>query len=467
MGINNPIPRSLAKEAKKGAKILASFIKPNQFFGADSVIPPEILAHAKGLAIITVLKAGFLFSGRAGSGIIVARLPDGSWSAPSAIVTAGAGVGGQIGAELTDFVFILNTRAAVESFSQAGSITLGGNVSLAAGPIGRNAEAAGSASLKSVAAVFSYAKTKGLFAGVSLEGSVLIERRDANRAFYGGNCTAKQILSGRVDPPPACDPLFMVLESRAFQGRRSEYDDFNDEFYDDIPDEFSDSSSGGRGSRRSSRRNRDYDEYDDNNNNGSGAAYESDLYEPSSHDSRTQRSALGREASWEDDVYDRPQQARGNNSSRRVRRNNADDNDDFGSNSARRQFRSTYSDNPGRPAAPKPDYGLQSPRQGSNSRNSNNRHNDDYDDDAPRRYDTERRMDREREVLRRQEAESQQGGVKAVALYTFDGEQDGDLPFKKGDVLTIVKKSESTDDWWTGRIAGKEGIFPANYVELV
>lgn len=166
---------------RKAARILASFVKPNQLLGQDSVIPPEVLRNAHGLAIITQLKAGFLFSGRAGSGVIVSRLSDGSWSAPSALVTAGAGVGGQIGAELTDFVFILNDQAAVDTFSHAGSITLGGNISIAAGPLGRNAEVAGSASRSSVAAIFSYSKTKGLFAGVSLEGSVLVERRDANR----------------------------------------------------------------------------------------------------------------------------------------------------------------------------------------------------------------------------------------------------------------------------------------------
>ena len=82
-----------------------------------------------------------LISAFFGSGIVVARLADGGWSAPSAIATAGAGFGGQIGFELTDFVFILNDAAAVRSFSQAGSITLGGNVSIAAGPVGRNAEA--------------------------------------------------------------------------------------------------------------------------------------------------------------------------------------------------------------------------------------------------------------------------------------------------------------------------------------
>ncbi|KAI5287933.1 Protein ysc84, partial [Ascosphaera atra] len=85
-----------------------------------------------GLAILTVVKAGFLGSARFGSGIIVSRLRDGGWSAPSAIATVGGGFGGQIGLELTDFVFILNDYAAVRTFARAGSITLGGNVSLAA-----------------------------------------------------------------------------------------------------------------------------------------------------------------------------------------------------------------------------------------------------------------------------------------------------------------------------------------------
>lgn len=129
---------------------------------------------------------------------MVARLSDGSWSAPSAVATAGGGFGGQIGFELTDFVFILNDYAAVRAFSQAASVTLGGNVSIAAGPVGRNAEAAGAASLKGVAGVFAYSKTKGLFAGVSLEGSVLIERRDANEKMYGGRITARQLLEGGV-----------------------------------------------------------------------------------------------------------------------------------------------------------------------------------------------------------------------------------------------------------------------------
>ncbi|KAK9353314.1 hypothetical protein V1505DRAFT_244050 [Lipomyces doorenjongii] len=418
VGINSPIPSSLKSECKKSARILSSFIKPNQVLGMDTVIPPSVLANAKGLAIITVLKAGFLFSGRAGSGIVIARLPDGTWSAPSAIVTAGAGVGGQIGAELTDFVMILNTRAAVESFSQLGSITLGGNISIAAGPIGRNAEASGSASLKSVAAIFSYSKTRGLFAGVSLEGSALIERRDANRKFYGGNVTAKQLLSGTVDPPAGADPLLRVLDSRVFRGNFSSV--YDDDIYNDIPtygDDDDDLDSVDSRDRRnygssSSSRSRS------GSYAGNGGRSRYDEEDDNYDDRRQSARRSGGRSTWEDNVYDRESSGR--------RRG-----------SVRNQFESTYSDRPTRPTAPKPDFG------GGSSRVGGRR--DDYDDAPPRRP----------------------RGSQAVALYTFEGEQDGDLGFRKGDMITIVKKSNSKDDWWTGRRDGREGIFPANYVELV
>ena len=93
---------------------------------------------------------------------------------------------------------------AVKTFAQVGSITLGGNVSIAAGPVGRNAEAAGAASLKSVSGIFAYSKTKGLFAGVSLEGSVLIERRDANEKLWADEKSKRKaaaafVVVGHVD----------------------------------------------------------------------------------------------------------------------------------------------------------------------------------------------------------------------------------------------------------------------------
>ncbi len=105
----------------------------------DRAIPDRVLRDAKGLAILTVTKAGFIGSGRGGSGIVVARTGKG-WSGPSAIGTGGIGVGFQAGVEITEFVIVLNTQEAVDAFSKGGNVTLGGNLSAAAGPVGRTAE---------------------------------------------------------------------------------------------------------------------------------------------------------------------------------------------------------------------------------------------------------------------------------------------------------------------------------------
>ncbi|PYH91061.1 DUF500-domain-containing protein [Aspergillus ellipticus CBS 707.79] len=409
LGIHNPLPSSLGSECKKVGKILASFVDPQQAFGPDKVIPPEILAGAKGLAVLTVLKAGFLGSARFGSGIVVARLADGSWSAPSAIATAGAGFGGQIGFELTDFVFILNDAAAVRTFSQVGTLTLGGNVSIAAGPVGRNAEAAGAASTKGVAAVFSYSKTKGLFAGVSLEGSMLVERKDANEKMYNSRVSARQLLSGTIRPPPAADALLRVLNSRAFYGNaRGEamYNDIPvyDDSHDDVVWEGRRGDAYGEGQRR-----------DRSARNGSG----SDDYE--------YRDRPRRANTWADDIYDRPAGGLNRSSTTRSSARNDIYESSYNrsrSNTAPIEEDYVYSDRkPTRPTAPKPTFGQ---RTGA----------------AP--------------ALRQDQA---------IALYTFDADQEGDLGFKKGDIITILKRTEKKEDWWTGRIGDRVGIFPSNYVD--
>ncbi|KAG5945455.1 hypothetical protein E4U53_006703 [Claviceps sorghi] len=413
MGLNNPLPASLKSECKKCGKILTSFVNPRQAFGPDKVIPPSILSNAKGFAIITILKAGFLGSGRVGSGLVVARLPNGSWSAPSAIAAAGGGFGGQIGLEITDFVFVLNDANAVKTFAQMGSITLGGNVSLAAGPVGRNAEAAGAASLKSVSGIFSYSKTKGLFAGVSLEGMAIIERRDANEKLYGTRYTAMQLLTGSVRPPPAADSLMMVLNSRVFSGMRigSTTDDV---MYNDMPiyDEHRDDVvwDGRRGNA--------YGEGPRRDANGSGGVGANELGRAS------------RSSTWRDDVYD-PQgsntplrtntvsEGRGtatnNNRNSYSNGNYNGNNNNNGSGSSEKRI------GPGRPTAPKPKFG------------------------------------------------AGEAGIKhneAVALFNFDADQPGDLGFRKGEIITILKKTDSDNDWWTGRIGSRHGIFPSNYVKL-
>lgn len=212
--VNTPIPHSLKSEAKKAAKILQEFTVPTAKAGPDKLIPSGILLKAKGLAILTVVKAGFLVTARAGSGIVIAKLNDdlfeAEWSAPSAIGIAGLGGGFEIGAEVTDFVILLMSRSSVEAFSKGGNLTLGGNFSIAAGPLGRNIEA--DVAVRSPAAIYTYSKTKGLFAGISIEGSALIERKDANKKFYGQDIRAHQILNGDVDPPMECMPLYKILE---------------------------------------------------------------------------------------------------------------------------------------------------------------------------------------------------------------------------------------------------------------
>jgi SH3 domain-containing YSC84-like protein 1 len=175
----------------------------------EKAIPQAVLKDARGLAIMTVIKAGFGISGRGGKGVVVARLRNG-WSGPSAIGTGGAGFGLQIGAEVTEFVMILNTDEAVKAFSRDANVTLGGGISVAAGPIGRHVEAA----ITPVAAVYTYSQSQGLFAGISLEGTVIGTRNEANAAYYGRPVTAEEILSGKVAPPPRAKRLLQVLASQ-------------------------------------------------------------------------------------------------------------------------------------------------------------------------------------------------------------------------------------------------------------
>lgn len=169
-------------------------------------IPPAVMRAAKGLAILTVTKAGFIGSGRGGSGVVVARTGNG-WSGPSAIGTGGLGVGFQAGVEISELVIVLNTPAAVDAFAKGGNVTLGGALGVAAGPVGRSAE--GGVSLQ--AAMYSYSRTQGLFAGISLEGTVIGTRDQVNEAYYGKPVEARDILAGKVRPPASAQRLLAVL----------------------------------------------------------------------------------------------------------------------------------------------------------------------------------------------------------------------------------------------------------------
>src|SRR5436309_3734848 len=172
----------------------------------ERAIPRDVLRHARGLAIMPVFKAGFIFSGKGGQGVVIARTAHG-WSEPSFIATGGAGWGLQVGAQVTDFVIVLNNDSAVRAFSRGGNVTIGADVSAAAGPVGRTASGA----VAPTAAVYTYSRSKGLFAGVSLEGAVIGTQRDSNSRYYGRPVRADEILSGVTAPPPGAAPLRRAL----------------------------------------------------------------------------------------------------------------------------------------------------------------------------------------------------------------------------------------------------------------
>src|SRR5256885_9851062 len=156
-------------------------------------IPPRVLRHARGLAVMSVVKAGFIFSGKGGHGVVVARTKHG-WSGPSFIGTGGAGWGLQIGAQVTDFVIVLNNDSAVRAFSRGGNVTIGADVSAAAGPVGRTAEGA----VAPTAAVFTYSRSKGVFAGGVPEGGVVRTPKGFNSPYYGRPVRADEIQIGRA-----------------------------------------------------------------------------------------------------------------------------------------------------------------------------------------------------------------------------------------------------------------------------
>jgi SH3 domain-containing YSC84-like protein 1 len=169
-------------------------------------IPAHVLRQARGLAILSVVKVGFGVSGKGGQGVVVARTGRG-WSGPSFVGTGGAGWGPQIGAQITDFVFVLNSKAAVRALSRDGNVTLGADASVAAGPVGRDAHAG----VTPTAAIYTYSRSKGLFAGASLEGAIIATQKTANARYYARPVRANDILTGRVSAPPRASVLRAAL----------------------------------------------------------------------------------------------------------------------------------------------------------------------------------------------------------------------------------------------------------------
>ncbi|XP_024851607.1 SH3 domain-containing YSC84-like protein 1 isoform X4 [Bos taurus] len=297
--MNNPIPSNLKSEAKKAAKILREFTEITSRNGPDKIIPAHVIAKAKGLAILSVIKAGFLVTARGGSGIVLARLPDGKWSAPSAIGIAGLGGGFELGIEVSDLVIILNYDRAVEAFAKGGNLTLGGNLTVAVGPLGR---------------------------------------------FYCQDIRAYDILFGDITRPAQAEDLYEVLDS------------FTEKYEIE-------------GQRVNARR-------------------------------------------------------------------------------AAREQKKASAKLPPKPSS-RPEQSSAQVQLSSGSQSSRNEYN----------------LYPELSSYRERVGNSNQP-IEVTALYSFEGQQPGDLNFQAGDRITVISKTDSHFDWWEGKLRGRTGIFPANYVTM-
>ncbi|KPM35439.1 hypothetical protein AK830_g11143 [Neonectria ditissima] len=244
-------PTSMDKECNKAARILHSFTRTSQLsiypppllanspsaeLGSSPPpkasgpmhptgltrkamvkIPPAVLGACAGLAIFNVLRAGACHSSlAAGSGVIVARRADGTWSPPSAFVVTTLGAGFMFGLDVYDCVCVLNTQEQVSAFTNP-RVSLGAEGSIAVGPVGTGGHVE-SAVGKTAKPMWSYMKSRGLWAGVQIDGTIILSRSDANGLFYNERgITAHKILREDVAWPMGAKPLFEVL--KALEGR--------------------------------------------------------------------------------------------------------------------------------------------------------------------------------------------------------------------------------------------------------
>ncbi len=173
----------------------------------DQGIPDRLLARAYGIAVIpNVVKVGAVLGGRRGSGAMVVRDANGRFSNPVMISLTGGSIGWQLGVQSTDVVLVFTTRQGIEGIT-GGKMTLGADASVAAGPVGRAASAGTDATFS--AEVYSYSRNRGLFAGVSLDGSVIAIDRKSNNKLYGRRAGAAEIIAGQITTDAEAARRFM------------------------------------------------------------------------------------------------------------------------------------------------------------------------------------------------------------------------------------------------------------------
>jgi lipid-binding SYLF domain-containing protein len=180
----------------------------------DKAIPRDLLEKAQCVGIIPNLKrAGFIVGAKYGKGVITCRSENGSgWSGPATVRIEGGSIGFQIGLGETDLIFIVNHRSGMASL-ESDKFTIGGDASAMAGPVGRSTTAETDAMMH--AEILSWSRSRGVFAGVSLEGATLRPDNDDNTKVYGHPVTQREILRGEAHAPESAGPLYDQLNKWA------------------------------------------------------------------------------------------------------------------------------------------------------------------------------------------------------------------------------------------------------------
>jgi lipid-binding SYLF domain-containing protein len=175
----------------------------------DKGIPQEVLDGAKCVAVVpNMVKGGFVFGAQHGKGVATCRLGPGRWSAPAFFTISGGSWGAQIGAEGVDLVMMIMNEAGMKNLLSS-KFEIGGQASAAAGPVGRHAAAGTDWKLETQ--VLTYSRSKGAFAGITLNGSRIVQDDDSMKAVYGAGATQQAALTGKLKTPAAAKPFLATV----------------------------------------------------------------------------------------------------------------------------------------------------------------------------------------------------------------------------------------------------------------
>jgi lipid-binding SYLF domain-containing protein len=206
--IVGPVPSTVRAQVEQAERIRNAAIVLDEIMSAgDQSVPSGVLAKAEAVAVFpSTIKGGFVLAAHRGKGVISVRdRATGNWSLPAFLTVTGGSIGAQIGGQSVDLLLVVMNRRGLENLLQ-NQFKIGADGSVAAGPVGRSAEAA--TDLQMRAEILSYSRARGLFAGVSLNGAAIRQDRDANEDFYGEPFRTRSIvLDGKAQPQSHIDEV--------------------------------------------------------------------------------------------------------------------------------------------------------------------------------------------------------------------------------------------------------------------